>query len=148
MKRLKKQVYQATNPSKAKKGSRRGLFGGARSTKKEAEAEAEVERKEEEGRECSICLEAFVANEQVVVTPCKHMFHGDCITPWVKSHGKCPICRLSFCERNTRNTNNINNAGDTMEQQDQELALQVLLLVRAMEEAFNWLTLFRAISVE
>lgn len=157
MKRLKKQVYQSP-----KRAHRRGLFGGTRSTKNEVE----VERIGEGGnKECTICLESFVSNEHVLVTPCKHMFHGDCITPWVKSHGKCPICRFAFCERtesgrvplnynnNNSNGNNSNrrelSAGEAEVGEDMELALELLALVRAMEEAFNWVTLnSRAITFD
>ncbi|KAF3323792.1 E3 ubiquitin-protein ligase RNF133 [Carex littledalei] len=158
MKRLKKQVYEAP-----KRAQRRGLFGGTRSTKNEVEVERTGEGG---GRECTICLESFVPNEHVLVTPCKHMFHGDCIAPWVKSHGKCPICRLAFCERtesggvplnyNNNNNSNGNNsntrvlsAGEAAVGEEEELALQLLALVRAMEEAFNWVTLnSRAISFD
>lgn len=160
MKRLKKEVYQPP-----KRAQRRGLFGSTRSTKNEVEVERIGEGG---GRECTICLESFVPNEHVLVTPCKHTFHADCITPWVKSHGKCPICRLAFCERtesgrvplNYNNNNNNNNyngnnsnrrvlsAGES-EVGEEELALELLALVRAMEEAFNWVTLnSRAISFD
>ncbi|XP_075476195.1 uncharacterized protein LOC142517693 [Primulina tabacum] len=38
------------------------------------------------------CLEDFGTRQFVTSTPCNHMFHEDCIVPWVKSQGKCPIC--------------------------------------------------------
>ncbi|KAJ9686068.1 hypothetical protein PVL29_015110 [Vitis rotundifolia] len=51
--------------------------------------------KEDEGRErCAICLEDFEI-EEVLVTPCNHMFHEECIVPWVKSNDQCPVCRFS-----------------------------------------------------
>lgn len=130
--------------------------------------EVEVERTGEGGgKECTICLEAFVPNEHVLVTPCKHMFHKGCITPWVKSHGKCPICRFAFCERtqsgrmlpnyndnndnnNNNNNANVNNNGNRrvistagraeMTGEEEALALELFALIRAMEEAFNWIT--------
>ncbi|KAI3818920.1 hypothetical protein L1987_12741 [Smallanthus sonchifolius] len=55
---------------------------------------------DDDDKKCVICLEDFEAREVVMVTPCKHMFHEDCILPWVKSSGKCPVCRFSFCESN------------------------------------------------
>ncbi|KAI3982397.1 hypothetical protein MKX01_041235 [Papaver californicum] len=45
---------------------------------------------------CVICIEDFVPNMEVLVTPCNHMFHEECIIPWVKSHGQCPICRSAL----------------------------------------------------
>ncbi|MCL7051261.1 hypothetical protein MKW94_005493 [Papaver nudicaule] len=53
----------------------------------------------EEGNDdkgCVICIEDFVPNTEVLVTPCNHMFHEECIIPWVKSHGQCPICRSAL----------------------------------------------------
>ena len=48
-----------------------------------------------EGRErCAICLEDFEI-EEVLVTPCNHIFHEECIIPWVKSHDQCPVCRFA-----------------------------------------------------
>ena len=52
--------------------------------------------KEQETETCTVCLEDFKPEEEVMLTPCNHMFHEDCIVPWVKSHGQCPICRLQF----------------------------------------------------
>jgi Ring finger domain len=156
MKQLKKKTYQAP-----KRSQRRGLFGSTRRTNNEVE----VEKMGEGGNECTICLEAFVPNEHVLVTSCKHMFHDGCITPWVKSHGKCPICRFAFCERtqsgamlpNYSNTNNSNISNSNRRELStgeaamtgEELSLELLALIRAMEEAFNWVSLnSRAISFE
>lgn len=52
--------------------------------------------KDQDTETCVICLEDFKPEEEVMLTPCNHMFHEDCIVPWVKSHGQCPICRLQF----------------------------------------------------
>lgn len=48
--------------------------------------------------DCAVCKDQFSTtadpNEQIVVTlPCKHPFHVDCIEPWLKSSGTCPVCR-------------------------------------------------------
>jgi hypothetical protein len=42
---------------------------------------------------CVICLEPFVQGTDVLVLPCKHGFHPDCISPWLKMHSECPNCR-------------------------------------------------------
>ncbi|CAN1351849.1 E3 ubiquitin-protein ligase RNF126 [Linum perenne] len=34
-----------------------------------------------------------------MLTPCDHMFHEDCIVPWVKANGNCPVCRCSISDR-------------------------------------------------
>lgn len=46
--------------------------------------------------QCSVCWEDFQLNEQVKKLPCSHVFHNDCICPWLSNHGTCPICRKSL----------------------------------------------------
>ncbi|XP_063703518.1 E3 ubiquitin-protein ligase Iruka [Culicoides brevitarsis] len=46
--------------------------------------------------QCSVCWEDFQLNEQVRKLPCTHVFHSDCICPWLANHGTCPICRKSL----------------------------------------------------
>ncbi|KAG6335467.1 hypothetical protein ID866_3617 [Astraeus odoratus] len=49
-------------------------------------------------KDCAVCKEQFTLHpdddgELIVVTlPCKHPFHEDCILPWLKSNGTCPVC--------------------------------------------------------
>jgi len=43
--------------------------------------------------ECSICMENVEIGQEVTVLPCKHWFHGDCVTAWLKEHDTCPHCR-------------------------------------------------------
>lgn len=45
---------------------------------------------------CAICLEDFEPRQEVMVTPCSHVFHGECILPWVKSSSRCPVCRFAI----------------------------------------------------
>ena len=42
---------------------------------------------------CPICLDQFEAEQKVIILPCKHGFHVDCIEPWLKMHSECPCCR-------------------------------------------------------
>lgn len=46
--------------------------------------------------DCTVCQEYFTGEEKVKELPCNHYFHIDCITPWLKLHNSCPICRLSI----------------------------------------------------
>ncbi len=44
--------------------------------------------------ECTICTDSFKDNDLVVKTPCEHIFHLDCIKPWLcNESNKCPVCR-------------------------------------------------------
>ncbi|KAL6876368.1 hypothetical protein ACP4OV_012940 [Aristida adscensionis] len=48
----------------------------------------------EEAATCSVCLGVFQSGEIVRLLPlCMHLFHIECIDPWLASHPTCPICR-------------------------------------------------------
>ncbi|TVU09237.1 hypothetical protein EJB05_42721 [Eragrostis curvula] len=121
MDQLRKQKYRPSNPHK-NRGENRGI-----TQNRGPRAEASLPASEEE-KTCTICLEAFVPGEQVVVTPCNHMFHPGCLTPWVKGHGNCPVCRSALCERRNAVADN-GNYGD--------VEMDLLAMMRTMEEAFS-----------
>lgn len=84
-----------------------------------------------------MCLEDFEPKETVMLTPCKHMFHEECIVPWLKSKGQCPLCRsviLKPEKRDSSPANGSNLAGD-MTVHDL-FTLELISVVRAMEETF------------
>ncbi|KAI9093215.1 hypothetical protein K1719_027229 [Acacia pycnantha] len=63
-----------------------------------ANALKEKEKEKQERRKrCAICLEDFEPREEVMLTPCKHVFHEDCLVPWVRSKVQCPVCRFVIC---------------------------------------------------
>jgi len=43
---------------------------------------------------CSVCMENFdeVENSQLVLLPCSHYLHDDCIKAWMSDNNSCPIC--------------------------------------------------------
>lgn len=92
------------------------------------------EHDDEDGKNCPICLEDFEAKEVVTVTPCKHMFHEDCIVPWIKNQGKCPVCRYAICERLRENNGSIvpNNNMTA----DEQYEIDLISIIRAMEDSF------------
>jgi len=47
---------------------------------------------------CVICVDEMCKGEQATVLPCNHFFHGECVTPWLKQHNTCPVCRRSVEE--------------------------------------------------
>jgi hypothetical protein len=43
---------------------------------------------------CAICRDKYEPDSIVNVMKCGHMFHKECIVPWLKEYNhKCPICR-------------------------------------------------------
>jgi hypothetical protein len=42
---------------------------------------------------CAICQERFQMGETVNRLSCNHIFHPDCIVPWLKIRDTCPTCR-------------------------------------------------------
>ncbi|KAL6602813.1 hypothetical protein ACP70R_043174 [Stipagrostis hirtigluma subsp. patula] len=48
----------------------------------------------EEAAACSVCLGVFESGEMVRLLPvCLHLYHVECIDPWLAAHSTCPICR-------------------------------------------------------
>lgn len=43
--------------------------------------------------ECSICMESLEVGIEVLELPCKHWFHGECVSAWLREHDVCPLCR-------------------------------------------------------
>ncbi|KAI1209893.1 uncharacterized protein F4807DRAFT_424788 [Annulohypoxylon truncatum] len=46
--------------------------------------------------ECTICIDEMKAGDEAVVLPCRHWFHEQCVTLWLKQHNTCPICRAAI----------------------------------------------------
>lgn len=49
-----------------------------------------------EKQTCVVCISEFRAGENIKITPCKHVFHEECLAPWLKMSNLCPHCRFTF----------------------------------------------------
>jgi hypothetical protein len=47
----------------------------------------------ENAEQCIVCLENYATNELLMKLHCRHIYHRDCILPWLKTKGNCPLCR-------------------------------------------------------
>ncbi len=45
---------------------------------------------------CLICLHTYENGDFLRKLPCNHMFHRDCIDPWLSTKDRCPNCRQSI----------------------------------------------------
>ena len=46
--------------------------------------------------DCSICFKSLQQTDsenQVAQLKCQHIFHKQCVEPWVNQHNSCPLCR-------------------------------------------------------
>ncbi|KFO28629.1 E3 ubiquitin-protein ligase RNF133 [Fukomys damarensis] len=48
------------------------------------------------GDSCVVCFEPYKLNDTVRILTCKHVFHKNCIDPWILAHGTCPMCKCDI----------------------------------------------------
>jgi len=45
---------------------------------------------------CVVCQYEFECGDQLKKLPCGHLFHNECIDPWLKDHDTCVTCKKSI----------------------------------------------------
>lgn len=47
--------------------------------------------------QCPICLDFYCIDDPSAMRlKCKHTFHEQCLVPWLKKTGTCPVCRMDL----------------------------------------------------
>ncbi|NXE48263.1 RN128 ligase, partial [Casuarius casuarius] len=49
-----------------------------------------------DGDSCAVCIELYKPNEVVCILTCNHLFHKNCIDPWLLEHRTCPMCKCDI----------------------------------------------------
>ncbi|KAG8056920.1 hypothetical protein GUJ93_ZPchr0002g25189 [Zizania palustris] len=44
---------------------------------------------------CAVCTDALPLGAAACQLPCGHLYHSDCIVPWLALRSSCPVCRRS-----------------------------------------------------
>lgn len=59
---------------------------------------------------CTICLNDFIIDENILKLSCNHIYHEECIKLWFKKKSNCPNCLNSFSsDEDISPISNINN---------------------------------------
>mmetsp|Transcript_18110 Transcript_18110/g.23829 ORF Transcript_18110/g.23829 Transcript_18110/m.23829 type:complete len:309 (+) Transcript_18110:139-1065(+) len=45
---------------------------------------------------CSICLCEMSEKEEIMILPCNHPYHANCVDSWILGHHHCPLCKLDL----------------------------------------------------
>lgn len=45
---------------------------------------------------CTVCCENIALGMKGMFMPCGHIYHPDCLLPWLKEHNTCPVCRFEL----------------------------------------------------
>ncbi|KAM7476646.1 hypothetical protein LguiB_023889 [Lonicera macranthoides] len=80
---------------------------------------------------CAVCKDQFLIDVKAKRLPCNHIYHPDCILPWLNQHNSCPVCRFLLptdsdddLKRRRRSRFNTVRLGELMD--DEELLASTL----------------------
>ena len=45
---------------------------------------------------CTVCVEHISMGKKGMFMPCGHIYHPDCLKPWLETNNTCPVCRFEI----------------------------------------------------
>jgi len=49
---------------------------------------------------CIVCVDKIEVGMEGMFMPCGHIYHPDCLKPWLESNNTCPVCRFELPKQN------------------------------------------------
>lgn len=47
----------------------------------------------EHDKRCIICMDDYTNMDNVIILPCQHIYHSQCVRTWFEHASTCPVCR-------------------------------------------------------
>ena len=61
------------------------------------------EKLPQKNKNCIICFCEFKNEDELMILPCMHFFHENCINKWILKEKNCPFCKTIFGKKNEEN---------------------------------------------
>ena len=43
---------------------------------------------------CAICIDDYIVGENLLICPCGHGYHKECLRQWLRRKNVCPLCKV------------------------------------------------------